>query len=123
MIGIGVDIVEMQYMGDILQRSGDVFVQRVYSDAEIQSAERSPNRIGFYGGNFAAKEALFKALTLNWAFDIDLRQIETLRGSHGEPVMRLSGIVAKIAEGKGLQKITVSMSFNYSMAIAIVLVE
>ena len=123
MIGIGFDIVEMQHMADILQRSGDVFLQRVYSDAEIQSAERSPNRIGFYGGNFAAKEALFKALMLNWTMDIDLRHIETLRGSHGVPMMKLSGIVAKIAEQKGVQNIHVSISSAMSMVIAIVLVE
>ena len=123
MIGIGVDIVEMQHMADILQRSGDVFVRRVYSYAEIQSAERSQNRIGFYGGNFAAKEALFKALRLNWTMNIDLRQIETMRGPHGAPMMKLSGKTAMIAQEKGVQKIHVSMSSVINMVIAVVGVE
>jgi holo-[acyl-carrier protein] synthase len=120
MLGIGVDIIDMNRMAETMHRSGDLFLKRAFSPVEIQTGKQSENPIAFYATAFAAKEAVFKALTLSWKLGIDLRDIEVCRGPFGEPAVKLSGQVERIAREKGVGHVMLSLSYEMDVAIAMV---
>jgi holo-[acyl-carrier protein] synthase len=119
MQGIGIDIIELSRMSDIIERSGEVFLRRAFTVAEIQTGRLVPNSVAFFASAFAAKEAVFKALLLDWDRGIDLKDIEVSRGRQGEPVVRLDGGVKAAAEAKGCRKVLVSLSYAGDIAVAI----
>ena len=122
MLGIGVDIISMVRMAETLDRSGDVFLKRVFSANEIALGCRSANPTAFFAMSFAAKEATFKALALSWEPGLDLRDMEVTRGPAGEPVMELSGQVARLAREKGCARVSISLSYETEQAIGVALV-
>jgi holo-[acyl-carrier protein] synthase len=121
MQGIGIDIIELSRMSDIIERSGEVFLRRAFTAAEIQRSRLVPNSVAFFASAFAVKEAVFKALVLDWDRGIDLRDIEVGRGRQGEPVVRLNGGVEAAAEAKGCRKVLVSLSYAGDIAVAMAL--
>jgi len=123
MKGIGIDIIELSRMAETIERSGKVFLKRVFSDIEMQKARSSDNPTNYYASAFAAKEAVFKALTLSWEHDVNFREIEILRGQHGEPVVRLGGAVKANAEAKGCHRVLLSLSYETDLAVAMAFAE
>jgi holo-[acyl-carrier protein] synthase len=123
MLEIGIDIVNLVHMTETLQRSGDIFVERVYSPAEIKLAKACENSMAFFASAFAAKEAVFKALKLTWQPGIDLRQIEVGRGPLGEPLITLSGRIGELAAAKGEYEMAISLSYETTIAIAMVVFQ
>ena len=121
MVGIGVDIISLTRMAETLNRSGEVFLNRAFTPAEVEAGGRCENPTAFFATAWAAKEATFKALVLNWAQDVDLRDMEVTRGPAGEPLMNLSGNVKRIASEKGCAKVLISLSYETEHAIAMVL--
>ncbi|MBN1535769.1 MAG: holo-ACP synthase [Anaerolineales bacterium] len=119
MIGIGIDIVAINRMAETIERSGDIFLRRVFTPTEIESGKRCDHPAAFFAMAFAAKEAVFKALTLSWEQGIDLRHIEINRGEVGQPLVRLSGQVERAAKEKGCGRVEISQSFETDMAVAV----
>jgi holo-[acyl-carrier protein] synthase len=122
MMGIGVDIISMARMAETLDRSGDVFLKRVFSSTEIALGRQSANPTAFFAMSFAAKEAAFKALALRWEPGLDLRDMEVTRGPAGEPLLELSGQVARLAGEKGCARVLISLSYETEQAIGVALV-
>ncbi len=71
---LGVDIVEIKRISAILERYGDRFLKKVFSDKEIKLYHRHKERDSFLAGRFAAKEAIIKAV----GYYIPLQKIEIL---------------------------------------------
>ncbi|PKO13216.1 MAG: holo-[acyl-carrier-protein] synthase [Chloroflexi bacterium HGW-Chloroflexi-10] len=120
MLEIGIDIVNLADMTETLKRSGDIFLKRVYSPAEIKQGKGCENPMAFFASAFAAKEAVFKALKLTWQPGIDLRHIEVSRGPLGEPLITLSGRIGELAAAKGEHEMAISLSYETTIAIAMV---
>ena len=118
MLGIGVDIISMHRMAETIGRSGDIFLKRVFTSSEIERGRQSENQIAFFATAFAAKEAVFKALVLSWEPGLDLRDMEVERGAVGEPLLKLSGQVARIAREKGCTRVLISLSYETEHAVA-----
>ncbi len=123
MIGIGIDIIELSRMAETIERSGEVFLKRVFSDIEMQKAHGSDNPTNYYASAFAAKEAVFKALTLGWEHEVNFREIEVLRGQSGEPLVQLGGAVKANAEAKGCHQLLLSLSYETDLAVAMAFAE
>lgn len=123
MIGIGIDMIELGRMAETIERSGEVFLKRVFSDDEIQKARRSDHPIKYFASAFAAKEAVFKALTLGWDQEMDFKEIEILRGQSGEPLVQLQGNVKAHAEAKGCDRVFLSLSYETDLAVAMAFAE
>lgn len=119
MQGIGIDIIELSRMRETIQRSGDVFLKRVFSAREIQYGRNHENPNRFFASAFAAKEAVFKALVLAWDSGVDLREIEINRGAYGEPLALLKGAVKTLAEAKGCSRLLISLSYETDLAVAL----
>ncbi len=110
-IGTGVDITEVRRLRHAVEKWGDSFLQRVFTQEELKNAETRGSRYQHLAGRFAAKEAVFKALgdkDLNW------KDVQILNDKEGKPY-------CAILNGRG-QKIEVHISIshvkNYAVASA-----
>jgi len=123
MKGIGIDMIELSRMAETIERSGELFLKRVFSKNEIQKARLSDNPTNYYASAFAAKEAVFKSLTLGWEREVDFREIEVGRGDCGEPLVRLRGDIKARAEARGCGRVLLSLSYETDLAVAMVLAD
>ncbi|MBU0969871.1 MAG: holo-ACP synthase [Proteobacteria bacterium] len=121
MNGIGIDIIELGRMDETIQRSGKVFLKRVFSEKEQQHARASENPIKFFASAFAAKEAVFKALALGWEQEVNFREIGVDRGQYGEPMVNLYGTLRARASAKGCTRVLLSLSYETNLALAMVI--
>ncbi len=117
-IGLGVDIVEIDRMRAILQRTPR-FRQRVFTADEQAYCESSANSEIHYATRFAAKEAVLKALGTGFGWGTcDPRNVEVRRTSQGRPFAVLHGPVREIALAQRVKEIPLSLSYTHTEAVA-----
>ena len=113
-ISVGVDIIEIDRISATLERFGDRFLQRVYTDGEAAYCRgRAPQ----LAARFAAKEAVMKALGTGTR-GVGWREVEVTRKRTGEPEIALHGRAAVRAEQLGIGRIAVSLSHSHKYAVA-----
>ncbi len=93
-IGIGSDIIDIRRIERSVERFGERFLNRVFSDLEREKAESRRRRIDTYAKRFAAKEACAKALGTGIYRGVTWKQIEVVNLKGGKPTLRLSGAAA-----------------------------
>lgn len=117
---VGIDLVQVSRITESLEKFGERFLQRVFTDGEIAYARAAPERAAErLAARFAAKEAAIKALGLvdqpmNW------RDIEVCREPSGACGITLRGAAGQAAELAGMGDLAVSMSHEGDYATAIV---
>jgi holo-[acyl-carrier protein] synthase len=121
--GIGVDIVDIARIQALLDRYGKRFLARVYTEAEVEYAMRGANRAERLAGRFAVKEAVMKALGTGKSQGILWRDVETLRGPMGRPVVSLHRQAGAWAEKRGGGAVHVSITHDGGKAVAFVILE
>ena len=119
-IGIGTDIIEIDRMGKALINKG--FLHKNFTEKEIEYFLKRKNMSEVVAGNFAAKEAVSKALGTGFR-GFGLIDIEVLRNDLGKPQVNLYGQAKNIAERGGVSKIHISISHNKTQAIAYCITE
>ena len=112
---IGVDVVDIERSVRMLDRFPDRFRQRVLTDAEQAYCRRKPERIA---GRWAAKEAISKVLGLG-VRGVGWREIEILPNWAGAPQVTLHRRALARSERIGLQELTVSISHERNVAVAV----
>jgi holo-[acyl-carrier protein] synthase len=122
-LGIGVDIVEVDRIQRAVERHGGSFVDRVFTPDEAGYCRRSPHPEQRFSTRFAAKEAALKALGTGWAQGLGFRDVEVLNNHLGAPSIRLHGKAAERADAMGVERILVSLSHHHDFAVAQVLLE
>ena len=102
-IGIGVDLAEVDRIRDALERhtTGERFRSRVFTPGEQAYCERRRGKYESYAARFAAKEAMMKALGRGWSREVSWTEIEITRESGGRPMIRLHGRTAAASRGMG----------------------
>jgi holo-[acyl-carrier protein] synthase len=121
-LGIGLDLVDVDRFAAALERHGEPFVARICRDGEAKSlAGRA--RATHLAGLFAAKEAAMKALGTGWASGVGFRQIEIERSSGGAPGLRLHGAAEALALRLGVSRTHVSITHDGRSAVAVVILE
>lgn len=116
---IGVDVTEIGRMEKIIERYGEKFTRRVFTDAEIAYCSRQTGYAS-YAARFAAKEAVFKATGLGLRAKMTWKDVEVVNNELGKPELRLTGETARIFRGRALH---ISLSHSKEIAIAMVVVE
>lgn len=112
---VGVDLIDIERIGRMLERFPDRFRQRILTDAEQRYCRRKTERIA---GRWAAKEAVSKVLGLG-VRGVGWREIEVLPNRAGAPQVILHRRALARAEALGLQELTVSISHERTMAVAV----
>jgi holo-[acyl-carrier protein] synthase len=90
-IGIGTDLCDIRRIAKAIERHGERFIGRIYTDAERARAERRANRIDTYAKRFAAKEACAKALGTGFRAGVFFRDMGVVNLPSGKPTLRLTG--------------------------------
>ena len=122
-IGLGVDIAEVQRIREAIEGRGQRFLDRVFTPNEIAYCERFRNKFERYAGRFAAKEAAMKALGTGWRRGVRWLDFEVIREQSGRPSIALAGEAAKIAAQLGVNRISLSITHTESEALAQVIFE
>lgn len=122
-VGLGVDIAEVNRIEEAISRHGRRFIERVFTPAEIDYCERHRNRFERYAGRFAAKEALMKALGTGWSQGVRWRDIEIARLPGGRPTLLLHGATRERAERIGARYTSLSITHSGNTALAQVILE
>ena len=90
-IGMGVDLAEVDRIQKAIERHGEAFLRRLYTVGEREYCERFKNKYERYAGRFAAKEAAMKALGTGWKRGVRWVDFEVVRELGGRPTIRLDG--------------------------------
>jgi len=117
MTEIGVDIIEIPRIAEAIERFGERFLRRVYTEHEVTAYR---NRTSSLATRFAAKEAVMKALGTGMRA-VGWHDIEILSTESGRPVVHLSGRALERFEALGLESMTVSLSDSRDYAVAVAL--
>lgn len=117
-VGIGTDIVECLRIAQMIDRHGELFVNRVYTPAEIRYCQSRKQATQHFAGRWAAKEAILKALGTGWRRGISWRDMEVRNDKQGRPQVALRGAVRDLVEQLGVREILVSISHCRSHAMA-----
>ena len=122
-VGIGSDVLEVERMERELCRAESSFVDEVFTPAEIAycRAKRYPAR--HFAARFAAKESVFKALSVDGAGGLRFRDVEICNDELGRPHLELSGEIGRLAESRGVARVFVSLSHTDKLATANVVLE
>ncbi len=125
-IGIGTDLLDIRRIERTLERFGDRFIVRIYTEAERAKAEKRVNVAAAYALRYAAKEACSKALGTGLRQGVFWRDMATNSLPSGKPTMTLKGGALKKLQAltpSGMTaKIEVTMSDEHPMAHAMVVI-
>jgi holo-[acyl-carrier protein] synthase len=117
-VGVGTDIIECLRIAQMIERHGELFINRVYTDYEIRYCQRRKQATQHFAGRWAAKEAILKALGTGWRRGISWRDVEVRNEPSGKPVVGLRGGAREVVEQLGIREMLVSISHCRSHAMA-----
>ena len=115
-LGLGVDIVEIDRMKLALERTPRI-KERIFSEDERWYCEHKARPYVHYAMRFAAKEAVLKALGTGFS-GMRFQDVEVVREEKGRPTPKLSGRAAERAAELGVVEMHLSLSFTHSTAVA-----
>jgi holo-[acyl-carrier protein] synthase len=126
-LGLGSDITDARRIAKVIERHGDRFLTRIFTDIERAKAERRKNRAETYAKRFAAKEACAKALGTGIRHGVWWRDMGVVNMPSGRPTMALSGGARKRLDAltpKGyLAQIDLSITDEGPMSMAFVVIS
>ena len=122
-IGNGVDIIKNSRINNSLKIKG--FLNRIFTEKEIQQGKKLKNKINFYAKRFAAKEAFVKAIGTGFRSDINFIDIEIKNYKNGKPYISISKKLNNFLQKKfKIQKYKVFLSLSdekdYSIAFVVI---
>lgn len=123
-ISTGIDIIEVDRVRKNIEKYGEKFLNKVYTESEIEYCEgKKIQRYESYAGRFATKEAVFKAISwmLDGKFDVDWKDIEVINDKRGRPLVSVNNN-SKISNLEEIISIDISISHVKNMAVASVVI-
>jgi holo-[acyl-carrier protein] synthase len=122
-VGTGVDLAEVPRIRQSIERFGQRFLSRIYTERELAYVARKGGKFERYAARFAAKEAGMKAIGTGWRRGVTWRDFEVTNLPSGKPTLALHGVAAAIAAKLGVTNISLSMTHTSEMAMAMVILE
>ncbi len=117
-LALGLDLVEVDRIRALLEKNGDRFKQRVFTEGEISYCDSCADSAIHYAARFAAKEAVAKALGTGFAQGVSWRDVEVHRSEKGAPSVILHGGAVQVAEGLGIRRWLLSLTHTGASAAA-----
>jgi len=109
-LGIGTDITECLRIAQMIERHGELFINRIYTPRETQFCQSRKHATQHFAGRWSAKEALLKALGTGWRPGISWRDIEVISEGHAPPRVQLHGEASNVARRLGIERMMISIS-------------
>jgi len=122
-LGVGVDIVETERIERSLQRFGERFLHRVFTDGEIAYCQSMKYPARHFAARFAAKEAVSKAFGTGIGKAMGWRDIDVQKKPSGEPFVILDGSARSLADERNVRGVWISLSHTNHHAVAMIALE
>jgi holo-[acyl-carrier protein] synthase len=122
-VGIGVDLVEVERIQHSLDRFGDKFLKRIFTEGEIEYSTSMKFPARHLAARFAAKEAVSKAFGTGIGKAMGWRDIDVQKKESGEPFLVLTGGAEKMSILRGLTKASITLSHTDHHAMAMIVLE
>jgi holo-[acyl-carrier protein] synthase len=122
-LGIGVDLVECARIQHSMDRFGDRFLHRVFTDGEIEYAMSMKFPARHLAARFAAKEAVSKAFGTGIGKAMGWRNIDIRKKPSGEPFLVFSGPAQELAMQRGVRAALVTLSHTEHQAMAVIVLD
>ncbi len=124
--GMGIDLIEIDRIKKEIDRPGDAFCKRIFTDEEIRACRAKSNRnvqSQCFAARFSAKEAFFKAIGTGVRGGLSWKDVEVVNDPLGKPALNLRGKALEMVEKKGITGIQLSISHTKQLAAAVVILE
>ena len=122
-VGMGVDIAEVARVRSAIERFGERFLQRVFTENEIRYCASKANKYERFAARFAAKEAALKAIGTGLSRGISWQDVEVVREPSGRPTLVYKGKAAEFAKRLGMRRASISLTHTEQIAFAQVILE
>lgn len=122
-VGIGIDLVEISRIRKLINRFGEAFTTKVFTPNEHYEAGMRKDKIIYYAGRWAVKEAAAKALGCGIGSNCAFLDVETRNDPTGRPVLTFSGAAKDTARRLGVSQTHLSVSHEETYAAANVILE
>jgi len=122
-VGTGIDIAEVPRIRQAIERYGDRFLHRIFTEGEIRYCEAKASRFESYAARFAAKEAGMKAVGTGWRRGVRWLDFEVSNLPSGRPTLLLHGVAQKVAAELGVRNVVLTLTHTAEQAMAIVILE
>ncbi len=126
-LGIGNDIIDIRRIEATIERFGDRFIERIFTETERRKSDRRRNRAASYAKRFAAKEACSKALGTGLRNGVFWRDMGVVNLPSGRPTLVLTGgaamILASLTPPGHEARIDLTITDDFPMAQAIVIIS
>lgn len=120
-LGIGMDLCEVERIRRLLDKDRDRFVRRVFRKEETAYCEARRRPALHFAARFAAKEAFLKSLGEGWR--LGWTQVGVVRGPSGRPSLSLTGAAGRAAQSRGVLRIHLTLTHTAETAAAVVVLE
>ena len=126
-LGIGNDIIDIRRIEKTIERFGDKFIQRIFTEVEQKKSDRRANRAASYAKRYAAKEACSKALGTGFRAGVFWKDMGVVNLPSGKPTMNLTGGAAAVLKAMlpagHRAAIHLTITDDYPLAQACVIIE
>jgi holo-[acyl-carrier protein] synthase len=122
-LGVGVDIIETERIEHSLERFGERFLHRVFTDGEIAYCQSMKYPARHFAARFAAKEAVSKAFGTGIGKSMGWRDIDVRKKTSGEPFVVLDGGAKSLAADRNVRGVWISLSHTNHHAVAMIALE
>jgi holo-[acyl-carrier protein] synthase len=125
-IGIGNDVIDIRRIEETLEKYGERFIQRIFTEIEIRKSEKRAQRAASYAKRFAAKEACSKALGTGFRANVYWKDLGVVNEPSGKPTMVLTGgakhhLDRMTPAGHGIRiHLTITDDFPYAHAFVMI---
>ena len=117
-VGLGVDIVDVERMRNLIERTPN-FIGHTFTDDEVLYCNKSSRNVEHFATHFAAKEAVLKALGCGFTQGISPKDVEVCHNEKGKPFVKLCGRVKELADERGIESFPISLSFTNTEAVGV----
>lgn len=118
-VGLGCDLIEVERVRGVLQRQGEKFLERVFTEEERAYCSRMAHPHKHYAARFAAKEAVSKCFSTGIGAELGWRSVSVYHGERHQPLVRLDAQGEALLHAVGATHIHLTLSHTDTTAMAV----
>jgi holo-[acyl-carrier protein] synthase len=119
LLGLGTDVIEVERIRGIIERQGERFLARVFTDEERAYCGKMAHPHKHYAARFAAKEAVSKCFTTGIGAELGWRSVSVYHGERHQPLVRLDEKGQTLLAEVGATHVMLTLSHTDTVAMAV----
>jgi holo-[acyl-carrier protein] synthase len=119
LIGLGADVIEVERIRGVMDRQGERFLSRVFTDEEREYCSRMAQPHKHLAARFAAKEAVSKCFTTGIGAELGWKSVSVYHGPRNQPLVRLDEKGQALLREAGATDVILTLSHTDSVAMAV----